>query len=366
MPHEDEPYHELLSGGKVCGSFQCGAFVAIVAAVLGATSLSVAEAGYDTSKYNWVDNGRTGILCGVGTILVLLYGQATLYNHYAFVDFALFAKPCADADSTETKEERWARTPTEARGAAVSAGGWAVCYGLTLFCMTIFEPGCQRGLCVCLMLCLGVWWQICWYGAMFRRIDIDDKRKLPAMNWFYAETIQELVISSICAYLVFFVTGSAASPVSSGTTVDSARIWFVRFVGTLLTILYGTATLYNHTMFVKEFAKPLETEGETAEELWRRTPTVSKSIAVQSGGWCVCFSFTILAMTFLEPGCERGLCKCFALAMLWWNCVWYGGMFKRVDFNDHCKRPWTNWFKTESMQEIVLFSIAAYLGFIAE
>lgn len=366
MPHEDQPYAKLQVGGKVFGRSQAAAVAVIVTGVLGSLAWSVEASGYDTSEYNWVDNGRVGVPRAMGLLLVVLYGQATLYNHCSFVDYALFAKPVADPDSKESAEERWAQTPTVARGAAVSAGGWAVCYGLTIFCMTIFEPGCQRGLCITVMLCLGVWWQICWYGAMLGRIDIDDERKVPAKNWFLAETIQEIVISSICGFLVFFAKGAAFSPVPPGTSMDSVRTWFVRFVGSLLIILYGAATLCNHHMFVRDFAKPLLIEGSNVEDIWRTTPTASKHIAVQSGGWCVCFALTIVAMTFLEPGCERGLCKCWALAMLWWNCVWYAGMFNRVDFNDHCKRPWTNWFKTESIQEFVLFTISGYLGFIAE
>eukprot|EP00419_Tripos_fusus_P069735 CAMPEP_0172879796 /NCGR_PEP_ID=MMETSP1075-20121228/113437_1 /TAXON_ID=2916 /ORGANISM="Ceratium fusus, Strain PA161109" /LENGTH=69 /DNA_ID=CAMNT_0013731871 /DNA_START=42 /DNA_END=248 /DNA_ORIENTATION=+ len=56
------------------------------------------------------------------------------------------------------RDEIWKKTPTAARFAAISAGGWGASYGLTLFCMTFFEPGCQRGLCISLMI-LCVWWQ---------------------------------------------------------------------------------------------------------------------------------------------------------------------------------------------------------------
>lgn len=315
-------------------------------------------AGHETTAYNWVDFCQVAISRVLGSVLVLFYGRATLFNHLAFVAFA-------DSSSKETVEERWADTPTEARGAVVSAGGWAVCYGLTLFCMTIFEPGCQHSLCITLTFCMGLWWQACWYVGMLGQddVDVDDKRKVLARSWFLTETIAS---SCICGGLAFFAQGAASLPAPSWTALDLARVWFVRCVGTLLTLLYGTATLRKHTMFVKEFAKPLEIEGSRAEDIWCKTPVASKAIAVQSGGWCVCFSATVLAMTFLEPGCERGLCKCWALAMLWWNCVWYGGMFNRIDFNDHRKRPWTNWLKAESMQEIALFSIAGVLGFIAD
>merc|ERR1712216_286798 len=164
--------------------------VVIIVGVLGAITLSVELAGYDTRDYNWVDTGQVIIPRGVGVVLILLYGWATLCNHLAFVHFD-------DPTSKETAEVRWAETPTEARGAAVSAGGWAVCYGLSLFCMTIFEPGCQRGLCVTLALCLGLWWQACWYVGMLGRGDVDDERAAPARSWFLTEAIAISCVSCL-------------------------------------------------------------------------------------------------------------------------------------------------------------------------
>lgn len=361
------PYTELEGNADAttrCGGAQIGAAFFMIATVAGTIALSMRTSGYDTSEYNWVDNCRVGFPRFIGALLSLLYGQATLGNHLAFI--TTFGKPCLDPENKETTESIWARTPSEARGSAVSSGGWCVGWAITVFSMTFFEPGCQRGLCLSLMCCF-IWWNVVWYGAMLGRVDVDDERKLPAMNWFKAESIQEIVLIAIFGYLVFFAgDGAATAPKLAGTNMDTARIWVIRFMGGLLTLLYGAATLGKQTMFVSDLSKPLVTEGSDPAEIWRRTPTVSKHSAVSSGGWCVCLSLTMLLMTFVEPGCEKGLCKCFALVMVWWQCVWYTGMLNRVDFNDPIKRPWTNWFKAETIQEIVIFCVTGYLGFVAK
>lgn len=350
---------------KMCGVPQFTAALVIIGAISGSIAWSVQVSGYDTSDYNWVDNWRMGIPRFMGVVLFCFYTQAVLYNHLAFVDFNLFAKPCADPNSKETAEERWAHTPTEARGAAVSCGGWCVANAIILGCMPVFEPGCQRGLCIAVIVTM-VWWQIVWYGAMWGRVDADDEHKLPAKNWILAETLQELVIICLCSYFVFFVHGTATSPASSGSSMDTARVVFIRVMCTVLSLLYGSATLFKHTMFITTLAPAVVIEGSDPNEIWSKTPTAAKHSAVESGGWGVCVALTLLTMTILEPGCEKGLCKCWFLVMVWWNCVWYTAMYGRIDFNDSFQRPWTKWFKGETIQEIFLGVAAFYLGFIAE
>lgn len=363
---ESGDQNDVVGHSNVCGACQFAGCLAIATAACGAVIWSIQVEGYSTSEYVWVDSWRMGVARAIGSVLTLLYGQATLYNHLSFVDFALFARPCADPDSAETTEGRWSRTPTESRGAAVSAGGWAVCLGITLVCMTFFEPGCQRGLCVTVALWC-CWWQVVWYGAMLGRVDVDDERKLPWKNWFLSESMQEIVMVALCVYFVYFAgKGEASLRTRAASDADAIRTCFLRSLCALLMATYGLATMCKPTLLVKDLAKPLFIEGSDPDEIWRNTPTASKHSAKISGGWAFSFALTVFAMTFLEPGCERGLCKCFALAMLWWQCVWYTAMLNRVDFNDAYKRPWTNWLVRESPLEIVILVISGYLGFIAE
>jgi len=145
--------------------------------------------------------------------------------------------------------------------------------------------------------------------------------------------------------------------------IDKVRMGALLFVSCLLPLLYG------HAIFVKQSRcagdLSLANPDEDPEVVWNKTPPTIKYVALQAGGWAICMCIVLGSMVFFEPGCEKSLCKSFSLVMVWWQFVWYGGMLGRIDAADTFKRDLMAYFKKETIQEIVLGSIFAYLGFFA-
>lgn len=351
------------------GPLQLLGFFLALGLVGGTCFYSVKTSGYiDNSDYNWVDTARAVYARFTGCVLFFLYSTAAIFFHTRFVDFTALAGPTEPPDGSSERPpaiEIWAETPTPARGACVSTGGWGVAYGMTMFCMTFFEPGCQRAQCICCIIML-LWWQVPWYVGMYNNIDKDDDIKLPWTNFFKKETLAEIINAIIAAVFVFCQGSHKEWQAPDEVTVnDNIRTWAIRIMCSLMFLWYTFVCLYKHTAAVGELAKEFVTD-EDPDAVWLKTPTAAKFSALEGVGWGTQFFSLMVAMSFLAPGCEKGLCKCFAMVMIWWNIVWYIGMLGRVDFNDSNKTPWISYFKQETIMEIVLFSGFGYLGFIAQ
>eukprot|EP00927_Polykrikos_kofoidii_P052711 TRINITY_DN46632_c0_g1_i1.p1 TRINITY_DN46632_c0_g1~~TRINITY_DN46632_c0_g1_i1.p1 ORF type:complete len:157 (-),score=16.10 TRINITY_DN46632_c0_g1_i1:38-508(-) len=148
------------------------------------------------------------------------------------------------------------------------------------------------------------------------------------------------------------------------STVNVIRTVLLSLIVVLLTLIYSHAIWLKPSRFVSDlaFAEP----GADAQEVWDSTPAAAKGTSIQTGGWVICLMIFIGGMMIFEPGCQKALCKCFALIMVFWQLVWYGAMHGRIDRMDVYQRDFMAYFKKETIQEIVLFVIFGYLGFIAE
>lgn len=318
-----------------------------------------------------VDKARVGFLGFIACLLPLVYGHAIFCKH------SRFAADLALANPAQTAELVWAQTPPTVKYVAIQAGGFAVCMCIIIGGMLAFQPGCEQALCKSVALVM-VYWQLVWYGGMLGRIDAADEYKRDCMAYFKKETIQEIVLGSIFAYLGFIAIGSEddADKKHDYATIDKVRMGFLVFVCCLLPSLYGHAIFFKQSKLAGGDLS-LADPNDNPEEVWAKTPATTKYVALQAGGWATCMCIVMAGALGFAPECNKALCKCFSLTMVWWQLVWYGGMLGRIDAEgtydpidaqsstSAFKRDWMAYFKKETIQEIVLGSVFGYLGFIA-
>jgi hypothetical protein len=145
-------------------------------------------------------------------------------------------------------------------------------------------------------------------------------------------------------------------------TAQGFRIGMITLFS-LVNLLYLYGSFVDNTAFVDKFAVAPD-ETSTPAKVWAEMHPDARHAAMSQGGWFTAVNILAYGMMVFEPGSEKSMCKCLFLLMVMWQFFWYGAFLNNVDYNNGPKKTWFDYFKKETIQEIVLGTIFFVLGFI--
>lgn len=94
----------------------------------------------------------------------------------------------------------WDGTPTHSKVMTLEQAGWVTCLTSLIVTMLVFEPGCDRALCIGMALVMA-WWNCVWYLGVFGNVDVDGSYKVPFTALFKNEAPFELPFIAIFTFL---------------------------------------------------------------------------------------------------------------------------------------------------------------------
>merc|ERR1719387_51227 len=143
---------------------------------------------------------RAGLLAFLPAMLTLLQTYFAFFSpeNYVTMEVAMLDPKGQDAAKI------WEATPSQAKAVAIQQAGWIFCIACVMYAMLIFEPGCDRDLCICWVI-IFLNWTLVWYGSCMRYADVDGDYKVPWTEFFKAETLGagELPFTLLFSFLGF-------------------------------------------------------------------------------------------------------------------------------------------------------------------
>lgn len=143
---------------------------------------------------------RAGLLVFMPTLLIVLQTSFAFFHpeNYVTMEAAMLDPKGQDAAKV------WETTPSQAKSVAIEQAGWIFCIACVMYAMMIFEPSCDRDLCVCWVM-IFINWTAVWYGSCMRFADVDGDYQVPWTAFFKAETLGagELPFTIIFSFLGF-------------------------------------------------------------------------------------------------------------------------------------------------------------------
>lgn len=299
------------------------------------------------------DDLRRWLPRAIGFLLLAMYSRAIFADPSAFV--GQLCGLCKPGD--ETPAEVWKATPTQIKGAIYQTGGWAAAFAIMIINMSFSAHG-LRGLCKGIAIAFTLW-QFFWY------VRILPVSGVPVSTILLKESLQEIIFVATFGYLGF-VSPTDCPPKGRGKgCTATVRVIMLVFVSSLLTAMQTYNYLFNNPAYASMELGMVDPRGQDDQAVWDKTPTHSKILTLEQAGWVTCLTAVIASMLIFEPGCDRALCIGMSLVMMWWNCVWYLGVYGHVDVDGDYKVQWYDIAKNEAPFEIPFILLFGFLGCIS-
>lgn len=127
---------------------------------------------------------RAGMLSFIAVLLstVQIYTACFIPESYVTMEKAMLDP------KGQSAAEIWDNTPSQAKAVAMQQAGWVLCLSCVIFAMLIFESGCDRELCICMVI-IFLNWTAVWFGSCMRFADVDGDYEVPWTAFFQAETL---------------------------------------------------------------------------------------------------------------------------------------------------------------------------------
>lgn len=166
----------------------------------------------------------------------------------------------------------------------------------------------------------------------------------------------------VVCYLAGVLGYSIYMIIDLGTTAMGFRIGFLTLF-CLVGLMYLTAAFLNPVMYVADLMVAPE---ENPAAVWASMSPSARHAAMAQSGWFTAMNIVGYGMFVCEGGTVlKSLCKCYSLIFVMWQPFWYLGCVGRVDYDSEDKKKTAmDYFKKESIQEIVLFIVFFILGFL--
>merc|ERR1712039_923310 len=119
-------------------------------------------------------------------------------------NYVTMEKAMLDPKGQNATQVWYDQTPSQAKAVTVQQAGWIYCLAITMISMVVFEPGCDRDLCICWLI-IFINWTFVWFGSCMLYADVDGPYQVPWTEFFKWETLGagELVFSIVFGFLGF-------------------------------------------------------------------------------------------------------------------------------------------------------------------